>query len=200
MQHLIRKIQEVGITNVIWGGVKREYYKILQRKFNFDTWHISPYELRKYVQAVAEYVNSKNADVVVDIGCGLGEMLRHIHARVRIGLDLHEEAIRAAKKLSRGDIVFQVGTFDNLQIEESIDYLITLGFMHGGTEKAWKSCYHDVARRNNVKHFIVDTVPEEGNSHFLDFTLILPDEYKLIDRLGPFLAGRYIEVYEKADC
>lgn len=51
-----------------------------------------------------------------------------------------------------------------------------------------------------MKHFIVDTVPEEGNSHFLDFTLILPDEYKLIDRLGPFLAGRYIEVYEKADC
>ena len=49
--------------------------------------NISPYELRKYVQVTAEYVNSKKADVVADIGCGLGEMLRHINAETRIGID-----------------------------------------------------------------------------------------------------------------
>ncbi len=197
MNNLVRKVQEVGIVNTVVGGVKREYYKKLQKKYHFDTWHISPYELRKYIQAAAAYINEKNADVVVDVGCGLGEMLRHTNAKVRIGFDIHEETIEAAEMLSKGDIIFHTGTFDEVNIKEPIDYLITLGFMHGSTEETWAPCYHDIAKRNEIKHFIIDTVPEEGGSHFLDFNKILPDEYKLIDKMGPFLSGRFIEIYEK---
>lgn len=124
-------------------------------------------------------------------------MLRHTNAEVRIGFDIHEEAIEAAKILSKGNIIFHTGSFDEVNIKEPIDYLITLGFMHGSTEETWASCYHDIARRNEIKHFIIDTVPEEGGSHFLDFNKILPDDYKLIDKMGPFLGGRFIEVYEK---
>lgn len=197
MKSLLRKMQEVGIINTVVGGVKREYYKKLQKKYHFDMWHISPYELRKYVQAAAAYVNAKNAEVVVDVGCGLGEMLRHANAKVRIGFDIHEETIEAAKMLSKGDIIFNVGSFDKVNIKEPIDYLITLGFMHGSTEETWKPCYHEIAKRNEIKHFIIDTVPEEGGSHFLDFGIILPDNYKLVDKMGPFLGGRFIEIYEK---
>lgn len=50
MIHLLRKIGEVGIINCILGGVKRERYKRLCKKYHFDSWHITPYELRKYLQ------------------------------------------------------------------------------------------------------------------------------------------------------
>ena len=121
MNNLVRKVQEVGIVNTVVGGVKREYYKKLQKKYHFDTWHISPYELRKYIQAAAAYINEKNADVVVDVGCGLGEMLRHTNAKVRIGFDIHEETIEAAEMLSKGDIIFHTGTFDQVTIKEPIE-------------------------------------------------------------------------------
>lgn len=200
MIHLFRKIREVGIINCLLGGIKRERYKRLCKKYHIDRWHVSPYELRKYVQVTAEYVNSKKVDVVVDIGCGLGEMLRHINAETRIGIDDQEEVIKVARMLDKGNITYNVGSFDTVNMTSPIDYLITLGFMHGSTEETWKSCYHDIAKRNEIRHFIVDTIPEGyDGAHYLDFRIILPDNYKLIDKMGPFLGGRFIEVYEKQE-
>lgn len=196
--HLVRKIREVGIINCILGGIKREKYKVLCKKYHFDSWHIAPYELRKYLQATAAYVNEKKADVVVDIGCGLGEMLRHINAGIRIGFDIHEEPVKVARMLCKDNVIYQMGSFDEVNLNEPIDYLITLGFMHGGTEETWRSCYHNIAKRNDVRHFLVDTVPEGyDGAHYLNFSNILPDNYKLINKMGPFLGGRFIEVYEK---
>lgn len=199
MIHLCKKVEEVGIINCMLGGIKRGRYKKLCKKYHFDSWHVSPYELRKYVQVTAAYVNSKNPDTVVDIGCGLGEMLRHINSEKRIGFDIHEETIKVARMLSKGDITFCVGSFDEVNVEGPIDYLITLNFMHGGTERTWRSCYHNIAERNEIRHFIIDTVPEGyDGANYLDFGIILPDDYKLIDKMGPFSGGRFVEVYRKA--
>ena len=198
MMHLFRKISEVGIMNCILGGIKQEHYKKLCKKYQIDRWHVSPYELRKYIQVTAQYVNAKKADVVVDIGCGFGEMLRHIKAETRVGFDVQEELIKVAGMLSKGKVTYHVGSFDNVNMKTPIDYLITLNFMHGSTEETWKAAYHEIAGRNEIRHFIVDTIPEGyDGAHYLDFTSILPDTYKLIDKMGPFLGGRFVEVYEK---
>ena len=192
------KINEEGIANCIRGSIIREKYKKLQKVYHFDPWHISPYELRRYLQAVAEYMNGKAPAVVVDVGCGLGELLRHTKAKVKIGYDVCEDTLGAARALSRGDIEYRLGSFDEMAVDRPVDYLVTLGFMHGSREEAWRPCYHDIAARNDIRHFIVDTVPEGwDNACFLDFGRIMPENYRLIDKMGPFLSGRMIEVYEK---
>lgn len=164
---IIRKIKEVGPGNVLIGGIRRIRYKKLYRKYHFDSWHLSPYEWKAYAQACVNYVNAHDCQTVVDIGCGLGGVLQHCRAPEKIGIDLHEEVILAARELS------------------------------GGAEDTWRKPYHTAAERNDVRHFIVDTVPAEGGSHFLDWSRILPDHYKRIERFGPFLGGRYVEVWEK---
>ena len=143
------------------------------------------------------YVNMHNAKKVVDIGCGLGDLLRHIDADIKIGIDLHEEVITAAKTLNDKAITYKVGSFNDITGEKDIDYLITLNFTHGGTEKVWKESYHAIARENDIRHFIVDTVPENGPTHFLNYSEILPENYKMIERMGPFLGGRHVEVWAK---
>ena len=193
---IIRKIKEVGLGNVIIGGIKRVKYTKLIKKYHFDEWHLSPYEWKEYAQVCVNYVNAHPGRTVVDIGCGLGGVLRHIRADRRIGLDLHEEVLMAARELSDGTIVYKTGSFGELA-ERPVDYLITLNFMHGGTEAVWERPYRMAAERNDVRHFIVDTVPAKGESHFLDWSRILPDNYKRIERLGPFLGGRYVEIWEK---
>lgn len=92
-----------------------------------------------------------------------------------------------------------MGSFRNLT-ESPVDYLVTLNFMHGGTEAGRKETYHTVAEQNDVRHFIVDTVPEKvfgPTLHSLDWGKILPENYKRVERLEPFLSGRYVEVWER---
>lgn len=193
---IIRKIKEVGLKNVIIGSVKRVKYEKLIRKYHFDPWHLSPYEWREYPQACVKYINDHNCKTVVDIGCGLGGVLQHVKADKKIGLDEQEEVIKAARELVDRTIYLETGSFDELT-EKPIDYLITLGFMHGSPESTWTRPYRLVAERNDVQHFIVDTISVREEGYLLDWSKILPENYKRIERLGPFLSGRYVEIWEK---
>lgn len=192
-----KKVKEVGFKNCIRGAVLRERYKRLQKKYGFDTWHLSPYEWKEYLQKTAAYINAHQAKKVVDIGCGLGGLLQHIEAPKKIGMDIHEDVILAARELGDKSIIYRVGSFNEVVGEECIDYLITLNFTHGGTEETWKEDYHMIADKNDIRHFVVDTVPEDGPSHFLNYRNILPENYVMIERMGPFLGGRCIEIWEK---
>ena len=192
---MIRKLKEVGFRNVLVGGVKKVRYMQMINKYHFDTWHLSPYEWKEYAQACVQYLNTQNCKTVADIGCGLGEILQHIKADKKIGLDLQEEVIMAARELNGGKIDFLAGSFGELT-EHPIDYLI----MHGRTEEEWAETYHTAAVQNDVAHFVVDTIPEKvfgPTTHSLDWGKILPDNYKRAERLGPFLSGRYVEVWER---
>lgn len=91
------------MKNYLIGRIKRNYYKKLRRRFSFGEWHIEPYELRPYALDIKNYINSVGAKeyCVCEIGCGLGDIIRNIHARRRIGIDLSPEAISCAEYLSR---------------------------------------------------------------------------------------------------
>lgn len=197
IRRIWKKTKEVGVKNCLLGAIFRMKYIRMQKRYGFETWHFSPYEWRKYLQETASYINAHNAETVVDIGCGLGGLLKHVTAGTKIGFDIHKEVILAARELNDKSVVYNVGSFSEVDMEKTIDYLITLGFTHGGTEKTWRTPYHAIAERNNIQHFIVDTVPEDGPSHFLDYSKILPENYTLIERMGPFLGGRCVEIWEK---
>lgn len=194
---IVKKTKEVGVKNCIKGAVLRQKYIRMQKKYGFEEWHFSPYEWREYLQKTAAYINLHDAEKVIDIGCGLGGLLSHINAASKIGLDIHEEVIMAARALNNESITYRVGSFSEVIGEKNVDYLITLGFTHGGTEETWKEPYHTIAEKNDIRNFVVDTVPEDGPSHYLDYSKILPKNYVMVDRMGPFLGGRCVEVWEK---
>ena len=191
------RTREVGILRCIFGLLKRERYRRLQKKYGFDPWHISPYELRKYVQEVSFYIRATRAEVVIDIGCGLGELLRSLRGiPVRVGYDVNRNVLDAAKALN-DHIRFEQGSFSEVKMEQPIDFLVTMNFMHGSPEEVWRPRYHEITRRNEIRHFIVDTLVGREEGYSLDFRRILPENYKRIDRLGPFRNGRFVEIYEK---
>lgn len=197
---LLRKMKEVGIKNLIVGCVKVFYYRSLQKRYGFDPWHTSPYELREYVQAVAKYVNDKGAKSVVDIGCGLGDLLAHIQAPFRLGIDPGKGEIEAATHLyEKKGIRFIRGSFDEMEQGQEIDYLITLNFMHGSPEEIWRPAYAGICEKNRISHIIVDSYKTTQDSYRLDFDRILPREYIRRECLGRFLGERYIYVYEKKE-
>ena len=199
LQRLFERTREVGFIFCIIGISKRERYKKLQRKYGFPMWHISPYELREYLQQVSVYIRNANAQVVVDIGCGLGELLRSLKGvQNRIGYDVNRNVIEAARSLG-GGICFKEGSFSDVSLQQPIDFLVTLNFMHGSPEKVWRQTYHEIAEKNDIRHFVVDTLIGRENCYSLDFSKILPENYERISRMGPFRNGRYVEIYAKRD-
>lgn len=198
---MVSKIKEVGVINTFIGTFKMMYYTRLRKKYGFLEWSISPFELRPYIQKVAEYIN-ENLDydcTVVDVGCGLGELLRNVDVKHKYGFDLETESIEAAKHLNRKrDITFSVGSFDSIN-DMKIDALVSLNFMHGNDESYWRPVYKKVLDDNNVKMLIADSVRGTETKNDLNWNKIIPVNYKLNAKYGPFKSGRYIWVYKRLD-
>jgi SAM-dependent methyltransferase len=83
--------------------VQRFPRRVLKAFFQFDAWHlISPAE-RKYVLEIISFLNSlpnSQRQSVVEIGCGLGDIIRNLHFQKKIGYDGEKKVIKAASFVS----------------------------------------------------------------------------------------------------
>ena len=81
-----------GLLIFVKGLLKRPYYWFLQRLFHFDKWHTMPIEHRPYALELCRYINEliekERLENVVEIGCGLGEILARIKAGQKTGFDV----------------------------------------------------------------------------------------------------------------
>jgi SAM-dependent methyltransferase len=103
---------------------------VLRRMFGFQRWHSeSPTSARPYRRDVAGLASSVSPQTVVEVGCGLGAILAHTDAPRRVGYDLDEKVIRAARFLHRGKIDFKFGGFEAV-VEDPIDVLIAVNWIH----------------------------------------------------------------------
>jgi SAM-dependent methyltransferase len=76
---------------------------LLQRMYGFDRWHVG-HAGEPYAQDIVRTLNAWPASrrqFVVEIGCGLGDILRRLQFASRVGLDRDEGALRAAAFLAR---------------------------------------------------------------------------------------------------
>jgi hypothetical protein len=154
--------------------------------YKFDSWHISPIESREYCLDTVKYVGSKIQidDCVIEIGCGLGETLQAIDCKRKIGYDVSENVIKAAKFRNLfNSTVFKVGSFYSLN-NYSIQYLITLNFLHDFDTKTVSKWFCDLNDNNYIEYIIVDELldPEYSNNHI--FSNLLPTNFSFVKSLG----------------
>lgn len=128
--------------------------------YRFDKWHIKGnYFCRTYKRKVVELANSLKPRVVVEIGCGLGEIIKRIHAPVKYGFDIDSKAIKFAKHFNFfNKTKFFVGSFnDVLQIpEKNIDIIIMVNFIHGIQPFVLKNFLTNLLLDKKIKYIIID--------------------------------------------
>jgi hypothetical protein len=89
---------------------------LLQRAYGFDRWHVG-HAGEDYAKDIVRALNAWPAErrnAVVEIGCGLGDIVRHLRFTERLGLDRDRGAIQAARFLAR----FQSGRAPRFEMFE----------------------------------------------------------------------------------
>lgn len=198
-----QKIAEVGFAYFFLGSIRRCYYFFLQKRFGFHPWHRSPKEHRKYALDLIDLLGRQidPGGIVVEIGCGLGEIIRTISMQRKDitarAYDISTEVLSAARYLDKsGRVTYQNGSFEAVK-EQKIDYLITVNFIHILDAPTLSSAYAGICEAKEIKHIVCDTVLSDSYTYNHDMEKILPPQYKLIYKSPPYLSQRYLMVFQK---
>lgn len=189
-------LRQQGVAMFVSGGVRSLYYARLRKRYNFDPWHITAYELRPYATDIVKYLRKicNGQERIVEIGCGLGDLIRNMKGK-RYAFDISSNAIDCAKYLDVDKAVeWHVGSFSDVKynISGSIDYLITVNFIHVFDSESLKNMYNEIIEGSSVKNIIVDVVPREGAVEH-DFGYILSN-YKIAREIGSYNGRRVIHL------
>lgn len=168
---------------------------LLLRRFRFDPWHVLPIEWRPYALFTRDFIAREARGPVVEVGCGLGELLEGLPDGAFEGYDLSESVVRAARSL-RPRATFVAGSFDDLSGKDA-DFLITVNFIHEIRPDTLRALYAGVLARNRFARVLVDRVPSGSGYRFAhDFPSMFPG-YRLESCAKGFAGGREILVFSK---
>src|SRR5687768_5805798 len=87
-----------------------------KRRFSKYYWN----EITQY----CKYFSHEDASVL-EVGCGNGDLLSHIHGARKVGIDFSEEYIRWARHQHQGSAIeFHVMDANNITLNETFDLII----------------------------------------------------------------------------
>lgn len=140
---------------------------LLSRIYGFDRWHIANGgRCRAYKGIIADKINHlrPNLSTVVEVGCGLGDILRHVKSTTRIGCDIDERVIRAARiRALFQNIDFRVGN-STVVSETMIDAVIMVNWIHNLSPSDLSKLVAPFLP--NTKYFVFDSIDEEALSTY----------------------------------
>ena len=151
----------------------RILYDGLRCVYGFNRWHAgASYASRAYKARTVLLVESLKPDTVVEIGCGLGEILTHTHAKRRFGFDQDPAVIRAARMLHGRSAYFGPASLtEPAKIAEvvagPIDVLIMVNWPHELSIEELGAALRGLTSSTVVSHLVIDSIAghREGYLH-----------------------------------
>jgi len=170
--------------------------------FRFDRWHVSPLRERDYARAIIKYLNGLPAQErksALEIGCGLGDIIRHIDFRTRTGFDAAEEVLGAARFLSRwgrrGETAFSTFRFPDGTLTGRYDAIIMVNWIHNICPDVLRNSIEGFTQRNLADNgkIVLDTVSDREYKYNHDISALTKNIKCHLHKLGCYQRGR--EVY-----
>jgi SAM-dependent methyltransferase len=157
------------LLGVLRCRLDRAWLSGLRRVFHFDAWHASaPYSCRPYKAEVVALANSLKPASVVEVGCGLGDILSRVSARARYGFDADARVIRAARFLHPRGVHWihgeAAGVARALLLEGSIDCMIMVNWIHNLSAEELAGVVLPLLPR--IRYLIVDAIDADGPASY----------------------------------
>ena len=189
-------IRRAGLLQTLRIAKDRLFLKCLGLAFGFDAWHAeAPTSARPYREDAARIVNELNPLTVVEVACGLGEILSFIQSPHRYGFDIDQGVIKAARLLRGRNIEFQVGSCDAVHLDK-FDALILVNWIHEISPESLEACLVPLLPR--IKYLLLDAIDADGSVGYRfkhDFSF-LKDSAKLLSITRPRNEGRSFQLFE----
>lgn len=174
------QIKSAGFFGVLKCLKMKLHYRFLAHRYGFDLWHAkSPFECRGYKREVVILAEGLKPKTVVEVGCGLGEIVSRIRDCRRIGFDIDSRVVAAARELNGDcDIQFECAALDSKDIicntlgDVGADLLIMVNWPHS---LPWSEVVSSMMRLTSalsLKHLIIDTIAAgtPGYPHYHSLT------------------------------
>ena len=207
VKYKIRRIREVGITNCIKGVSRKSYLYYIHKRFNTPIWHVNPIHFRAYAYEVIDCVKKCNISdygTIVELGCGVGELLASYPKEIRrIGYDIDENVVRAASYLHK-ELEIHEGSFDDIH-EGMIDCMVMVNCVFDIPTDVLRHDVKELLENNTIKAFIVDTYENNSESEYIshNWNDIIGSRYMKVYRSCGYKANhgalRFIEVWKEKE-
>ena len=147
--------------------------------FKFEWWHTSPIENRKYAIDIISNLNDRpSRGSLIEIGCGLGDILAHAEFEKKYFYDLSPNVIRAAKFLQnfskkKSENYFKTFNFftDILDEDLKFDVVVLVNWIHGFESEDIRYSLNSLVKNNlNDKGLIVFDIIENNTSYKFNHT------------------------------
>jgi hypothetical protein len=113
-------------------------------------------------------VNALQPAIVVEVGCGLGDIISRVNAVDRFGIDADSRVIRAARFLHRGRGFWHQGDGDCVQRivsqERTIDCLIMVNWIHNLSPERLSELLLPLLPR--TRYLILDAIDVDGPNSY----------------------------------
>lgn len=159
-----RALTRFGVIGMCRCIGSRLFFHSIRQFFGFNAWHCSgTFSCRAYKQRVVDLANQLAPRRVVDIGCGLGEVLVRINAKDRIGFDVDSRVVRAAQWLHGSKAAFFTASLEeNEKIAnstgEAADVLIMVNWIHELPPQDLIRMLNALLARIKIRFLIVDGI------------------------------------------
>ena len=168
MKYYIDKLQKAykhGLGKVLIGQAKKRVYYLLYVTYHFDKWHLyRPFETTNYKQMIVKIIDPilEKDSTVVDVGCGTGQILRHIRKSRRIGIDLDKQALQCGEllnKFTNPPIEYLEGSIAKVsELNTPVKALILTNWLHAYDDTWITENLCQLFKNNIVEHCLVDEV------------------------------------------
>jgi hypothetical protein len=116
------------------------YYFFLTKKNKIDNWHVyNNLNNRPYKKEIINFCNKKKFDIVLDYGCGFGDIIKKINAKKKFAYDKDPKIKKISDTLfeTNGIEFINFNKLDSLK-KKVIDCVLFINFLHDYKENEIK--------------------------------------------------------------
>lgn len=164
----LTKLKALGPRRFFQAGATVAINFALQKIYRFDPWHIGGnYYSRPYKAEVIALAEQDHPQTVVEIGAGLCDIIGRVKAHQRVGLDVDNKVLRAARHIVSRDVKLATANFLDVgsvitalrsHDVKAIDCLILVNWIHMIGIDEIETVLRKVSQEIPIRRVLFDTI------------------------------------------
>lgn len=188
-------VLELGIANGLVGAIQWSHAFAYQKLYSFDRWHVrAPYSWKPYKKCVVDTVETLNPTRVVEIGCGLGDIIGRVNSKYAAGFDQDERVLRAARRM-HPNVHFAQASLEQLALvtghgpAKPIDTVIMVNWPHLVPTQALINALQQIQANWKVEYVVMDVIKSDAKGyryrHKLEDLSVLGTIALIVENIDP---------------